>query len=234
MAMSLRFWTVNSTIKGLTRALCRIDDRDLARVPACGPLILVCNHVNFLDAPIVYTHLLPRPLTGFAKSETWDSHLLGSLFNLWGAISLRRGEADIDAIRMGLRALGQGKIVAITPEGTRSGHGRLARGHPGVVTLALHSSAPMLPLVGYGQEVLRNNMRRLKRTDIHIRVGQLFVVNREAISETKITHSIRQAIADEIMYQLAALLPPQYRGDYADLASASTHYLQVSYPPHEE
>ncbi|MEA2008767.1 MAG: 1-acyl-sn-glycerol-3-phosphate acyltransferase, partial [Chloroflexota bacterium] len=62
------------------------------------------NHINFLDAPIFYTHLCPRPLTGFVKSETWDSPYLGPLFTLWGAIPVRRGEADMNAIRRGVAA----------------------------------------------------------------------------------------------------------------------------------
>ncbi|MFC1879789.1 1-acyl-sn-glycerol-3-phosphate acyltransferase, partial [Chloroflexota bacterium] len=67
--MSLAFWTVTNTIKGLTRILCRVEGQALEQVPSEGPLILVSNHINFLDAPLVYTHLQPRPLTGFVKAE---------------------------------------------------------------------------------------------------------------------------------------------------------------------
>jgi hypothetical protein len=37
---------------------------------------------------------------------------------------------------------------------------------------------------------------------------------------------MRQAMTDEIMYQLAALLPPAYRGCYADLPLATETYLR--------
>jgi len=51
-----------SIIKGIFTLLCRVDDTQLERVPLKGPLILVANHVNFLEVPVIYTHLYPRPL----------------------------------------------------------------------------------------------------------------------------------------------------------------------------
>jgi 1-acyl-sn-glycerol-3-phosphate acyltransferase len=221
--MSLAFRTVTGSIKGLTRILCRVDDESLARVPPHGPLILVCNHINFLEVPLTFTHLQPRPVTGFAKSETWDNPMMGPLFTLWDAIPIQRGAVDMAALRQGLAALEAGKIVAIAPEGTRSGHGRLQKGHPGVVSLAVHSKAPLLPLVYYGGERFHQNFRRLRRTDFYFNVGQPFYVE---IGGVKLTRPFRQAITDEIMYQLALLLPPEYRGEYAYVESATTKFLR--------
>ena len=220
---NLTHWTVTNTIKGITQLLCRIESAPFKQVPLEGPLILVCNHINFLEVPLMYSHLQPRPITGFAKAETWDSRWLRPLFDLWGAIPLHRGEADTAALRTGLQALKAGKIVVITPEGTRSGDGRLGKGHPGIVTLALHSGAPLLPLVYFGSEAFHHNIRRLRRTDFHIRAGRLFVVDPPNLPVTRLT---RQQITDEIMYQLAALLPPEYRGAYSDLSAASQSYLR--------
>jgi 1-acyl-sn-glycerol-3-phosphate acyltransferase len=221
-------WLVNTTLKGFTRLLCRVDDRQLARIPAAGPLILVSNHINFIEVPLVYTHLLPRPVTGFAKAETWDNPAMAYLFNLWKAIPLRRGEADLAGLRLGLRALEAGQILAVAPEGTRSGDGRLKRGYPGIVMLALLSGAPVLPLAYYGSERFRSNLSRLRRTDFHILVGEQFTLLPQT---ARVSAHIRQKIADEIMYQLAALLPPAYRGEYADLSQASRDYLVFQTQP---
>lgn len=222
--MTLTQRSVKSSIKCLTRILCRVDDAQLTRVPAHGPLILVANHINFLDVPLIYAHLYPRPVTGFAKIETWDNTFLGFLFSLYGAIPLRRGEADVEAFRRGLAVLEAGHILAVAPEGTRSGHGRLQRGHPGVVMLALRSGAPLMPMAHYGGENLRRNLIRLRRTDFHIAVGRPFYLNADGI---KMTREVRQQMADEIMCQLAALLPPAYRGHYSNLAAATETYLRV-------
>lgn len=220
--MSVAFWTVNSVIKSLLRVACQVDDRELRHVPSHGPLILVCNHINSLEVPLIFTHLQPRPVTGFAKAETWDSPWQGPLFDLWGAIPIRRGEVDTQAMRQALDALAQGKILAIAPEGTRSGHGRLQTGHAGVVTLALHSEAPLQPIVYYGGETLSQNLRKLRRTDFHIRVGQTFRINTHGV---RVTREVRQEITTEIMYRLAVLLPEPYRGEYCDLSKATTNYL---------
>ena len=214
---------VNFTLKRLTHILCRIDADQLSRVPENGPLILVANHVNFIEVPIIYTHLLPRSITGFAKVETWDNPALGYLFNLWDGIPIHRGTADLAALRKGLAALEAGRILAVAPEGTRSGHGCLQRGHPGVVMLALHSGAPVLPMVYFGAEKFRYNLARLRRTDFHVVVGHMFYLNAEGV---KVTRGVRRQMTDEIMWQLAALLPPAYRGEYADLTAATETYLR--------
>jgi 1-acyl-sn-glycerol-3-phosphate acyltransferase len=224
--MTLAFRVVNTTIKSLTHVLCRIDDTQLSLVPRHGPLILVANHINFLEVPVVFTHLQPRPVTGFVKAETWDNRAMAILFNIWGGIPLKRGEADVAAYHMALEALMNGKIVAVTPEGTRSGHGQLQRGHPGIVTLALRSGAPLLPLVYYGNEQFRSNIVRLRRTDFQIRVGRLFNLHTD---EGKAMRQVRQVITDEIMYQLAMLLPAAYRGEYGNLDAATQNYLRFLY-----
>jgi len=202
--------------------MCRVDAEQLDQVPEHGPLLLVCNHINFIEVPLMFTHLKPRPVTGFAKAETWDNPIIGRLFDLWGAIPIRRGEADSNAMRQGLRALSKGKILAVAPEGTRSGDGCLKQGNPGIVSLAQHSNAPILPLVYYGGELYQENLRKLRRTDFHIRVGKLFKINFYNIGSAR---SKRQRIVDEVMYQLAILLPSQYRGAYSDLSKSTSDYL---------
>jgi len=227
--MTLTYRVVTSTIKGLTRLLCRVDDAQLAQVPDRGPLIIVANHVNFLEVPLLYTHLQPRPMTALAKVETWDNPALRLLADLWKAIPLNRGEADMAALRQALKALEAGHILVITPEGTRSGHGRLQRGHPGVVLLALRSGAPLLPLVYYGGELFWSNLSRLRCTDFCITVGQPFYLDAGGV---RVTRQVRQRMTDEIMYQIAALLPQAYRGLYSDLAAATEAYLR--FPPGAE
>jgi 1-acyl-sn-glycerol-3-phosphate acyltransferase len=113
-------------------------------------------------------------------------------------------------------------IVIISPEGTRSGHGRLQKAHLGVVLLALHSGAPLLPVVFYGGERYRDNLRRLRRTDFHIVAGKPFYLDAGGV---KVTRQVRRQMIDEVMCQMSALLPPAYRGVYSDLDAATGTYL---------
>lgn len=202
---------VNAVIRTVVGLLCRLDVSELARVPRRGPLIMVSNHINFLEVPLLYTLLQPRPLVGLVKVETWDSPPLAFLANLWKAIPVRRGTADLAAFRQCLRSLRLGKILAIAPEGTRSGDGRLGRGNPGVVHLALQGGVPVLPVVHFGGEKFWQNLRRLRRTRVHVRVGCPFVLEPRA---SPVTREDRWAMTHEIMERIAELLPPRYRGFY--------------------
>ena len=194
-----------------TSILCRIDAPDLDKVPMRGPLIVYSNHTGQIEVAVMFGHLQPRPLTGWAKMEAWDNAFLNWLFNLWGLIPVRRGEGDTTALRKAIAMLEKGYIFGIAPEGTRNVTGQLKRAHPGAVMLALHSGAPLLPLAHWGGERFLKNLARLKRTDFHVRVGEPFHLVTDGI---RMTRDTRQKMVDEMMYRLAELLPPEYRGDY--------------------
>jgi 1-acyl-sn-glycerol-3-phosphate acyltransferase len=209
--------------RALTGRMFRVDDAALAKVPSHGPLIIVTNHVHIPEIPTLYVRLLPRKVYGMAQAE----RVLGK--NLWGAIlrwidtiPIWRGEADLNALRTGIQRLNEGNIILLDPEGTRSHDGCLQKGQPGAILIALHSGAPVLPVVHYGSENYQENLKRLRRTDMHYVVGKPFRV--EAGGE-RVTSTIRQQMIDEVMFQMAGILPPQYRGAYADLNTASHKYL---------
>jgi len=221
--VSLLRWSVYLVIKVGLSILCRTDAQGMERVPARGPLIVVSNHTGSLEVPMLFAQLWPRPVTGWAKAETWEKPFFNWLFTLWGAIPLRRGEADISALRAALERLEQGYILGVAPEGTRNKTGKLLRAHPGAATLALRSGAPVLPIAHWGGENFLPNLKRLRRTNFSIRVGRPFLVQK---SGDRITREERQQIVDEMMYQLAALLPEEYRGEYRDLSRATTKFLK--------
>jgi 1-acyl-sn-glycerol-3-phosphate acyltransferase len=222
---SLTHSVLVAAFKGLTSLLCRIDDAQLVRVPDRGPLIIVTNHVNILEIPIIYTRLQPRPVTGLASAHRWDSRWTRWLLEVCGTVPLHRGEADIAAMRKAIALLEAGRMIVISPEGTRSEHGRLQKAHPGVVLLALRSGAPLVPVAYYGSENYRENLRRLRRTDFHIAVGEPFYLDAGGV---KVTRQVRRHMLDEVMYRIAALLPPAYRGIYSDLGAATERYLVFS------
>ena len=198
-------------VKVATGILCRIDAPDIHKIPAHGPLIVISNHTGQLEVAVFFGLLQPRPITGWAKMESWDNAFLNWLFNLWGLIPVRRGEGDTSALRKALKALEDGMIFGIAPEGTRNKTGKLKRAHPGAVMLATHSGATILPVAHWGGENFLNNLPRFKRTNFHVRVGEPFQLHLEGV---KVTREVRQQIADEMMLRLAELLPSAYHGAY--------------------
>jgi 1-acyl-sn-glycerol-3-phosphate acyltransferase len=206
-----------------TNLSCRIDAKDLKRVPPSGPLILAFNHINSLEVPLLMAQLSHRKVISLAKIETWDNKFMGWLFDLYKSIPIRRGEADLQAIHRCLDVLSQGNMLAVAPEGTRSYDGKLLSGQPGIVLIALRAGVSILPIAHWGGESFSQNIRRLKRTDFHIRVGKPFTL--DARGERAIG-GVRQAMADEIMYQIAALMPVEYRGKYVDCDPPPQKYLR--------
>ena len=215
-------WFINFLIRVYTRITCRIDAPDLHKFPAHGPLIAIANHTGQIEVPLIFAHLQPRKLSGWAKAESWDNKFLNWVFGVWGIIPVRRGEADMHALKEALRALQKGLIFGVAPEGTRNYNGILRRALPGTVIIALHSGAPIIPIAHWGGEVYLKNLKRFKRTDFHIRIGEPFKFNVEGL---KVTGEVRQQIADEMMYRLAKLLPQEYRGEYSDMSKATENFL---------
>jgi len=194
----------------------------LERFPAAGPVLVVNNHVNFLDGLLTVIYF-PRRVLAFTKAEHLEKKSpLALLLRIWGAIPVRRETLDVDALRSALAALEAGKVLLIDPEGTRSHHGRLQEARPGVVFLAQHSGAAILPVAIWGQEHFREQLLRLRRTAVTIRVGQPFTL---AGGGHRIRQEERGRMLSQVMYQLAALLPPDYRGVYADLEHANDDAL---------
>lgn len=195
---------------------------ELSKVPRYGPLILVGNHVNFLEAPVLLPHLEPRPVIGLAKRESWNNPLFNFLFNQWDVIPIDRGMVDREAFRQAVDVLAMGKMLAVFPEGTRSGDGRLLQAKPGIVALAQRSQAPMLPIAFYGYENFWPRLKKGRRTDFHIAVGKPFLLN----GRGALDRDTRQIATDEIMYKLAELLPERYRGYYSGVEQVEYRFVR--------
>ncbi len=131
------------------------------------------------------------------------------------AVWLDRYEADFQTLRIVLKRLKQGEILGMAPEGTRSETETLAQGKPGAAYLASKANVPIIAigLTGTEDRVVKYRLRHLRRLDITINIGEPFYLppmdrkNREAYLEQS---------TEEIMCRIAALLPPEYRGVYAD------------------
>jgi 1-acyl-sn-glycerol-3-phosphate acyltransferase len=206
--MSLSQRLLVALFRGVTDSIFSVHAEALARVPRVGPLIIVMNHINIFEIPIIYARLQPRPVHGLVLADRWKNPIVGWGLDVCGSIPLERGSSNTTSFKRALDVLKAGEMVLIMPEGTRSGDGRLQPAFPGVVLLALKSKAPLLPVVSYGGECYRENIHRLRRTDFYLAVGESFT-----LAETY-DRSSRHELVNQIMFRLAALLPPKYRGNY--------------------
>ena len=191
-------------------------------IPQDEPFILMINHCNFLDPGIGLYAILPQETVLFTKVENLRLPVAGLLLRWYGAVPVERGEADVTAIKRAIATLSQEREnILIAPEGTRSHHGRLLPGKDGMAFIAVRTDAPILPMGIAGMSHFWTNIKRLHRTKTQVQIGHPFRfrhngrVRKQAIKE----------MTREAMYQLAALLPPEQRGAYADLENATEQHL---------
>ena len=203
------------------KLLLNLEVVGLENVPLEGPLILMINHTSLID-PAMAGGVMPREIVAMSKIENFRDPILGIIVRLYGAFPVRRGEVDLQATRRALEVLHNGEVLLMAPEGTRSKECRLQPGHDGMTFIALHANAPVLPMAIAGVKDFSSNFKGLRRTDVKVVIGKPF---RFQLSEEKVRRDALHQMTEEAMYQLAAILPPEYRGVYGDLDSATERFL---------
>ncbi len=213
--LRLRGWyrAARFIVRLLLRILSRLRIEGRENIPKQGPFLLVTNHLHWLDTPLLAV-TFPYRIYVFA-AEKWEKHwFLGPFFHSLDAIFVRRGEVDRRALRQALGVLSGGGVLGVAPEGTRSKTGALQHGRSGAAYMALRTGVKILPVVVTGQEKVLLSLRRVRRARVRVLFGQPFT---PPPIEGKASPSEVDAFTTEIMYRLAAMLPPEYRGVYADV-----------------
>ncbi|MFQ5807511.1 MAG: lysophospholipid acyltransferase family protein [Phycisphaerae bacterium] len=118
-------------------------------VPRTGGVLLVCNHQSFLD-PIFATLALPRECHYMARDTLFRNRWFRRLIESLNAFPIKRGVADVGAIKETLRRLKQGALVTAFPEGTRTWDGSVGPMQPGTVLIARKAGVPLVPALLLG------------------------------------------------------------------------------------
>lgn len=195
----------------------RLEIAGSENYPRSGNLIIAANHLGRLDVPLVY-YFLDRPDVILLIAEKYQKIPLARWFvDRLDGIWVDRFNADFGAMRKALARLQAGGVLVLSPEGTRSPTEKLIEGRPGAGYLAAKAGVPILPVAVTGTEdrVALEKITHFKRVPIQIRVGPPFrLPPYDARSPNR--DEILKHNTDEIMCRIAALLPPSYRGFYAD------------------
>ena len=210
------YFGVQNLFKLLVRLLSKEEVVGLENIPAQGPFLVVFNHLSMVDAPVIFV-LFPMQIVGMMTDKYRHSPVIAFLGNLLGIIWVKRGEADMTAIKASLGHLRSGGVLAIAPEGTRSREASLLEGKTGAAYLADRACVPIVPLAISGSEQVVRNLRRLRRTPVRVAIGQPFRLP----SEGRAKGEKLEEYTDLIMNRLAELLPPAYRGSYAGASQES-------------
>jgi 1-acyl-sn-glycerol-3-phosphate acyltransferase len=112
-------------------------------VPAEGGVLLVSNHLSYLDV-FVLGIPLHRPLNYVARSTLFVPGL-SALMRSVGGFPIQRDGMGASGLKETLRRLRNGGIVTLFPEGTRSRDGSLGPLKPGIAVLVSRARVPVVP-----------------------------------------------------------------------------------------
>jgi 1-acyl-sn-glycerol-3-phosphate acyltransferase len=189
-------------------------------IPERGGAILAGNHVSVADSFFAPLHM-KRRVTFLAKSEYFTEKGLKGRLKKWfftgvGQVPIQRGGASAahDALATGVRLLGQGKLLGIYPEGTRSPDGRLYKGKTGVARMALQAGVPVVPMVMLGTEKVNPIGSKIWRPHrVTLVIGRPMDFSRyEGMAGDRF---VERSMTDEIMYRVMELSGQEYVDMYA-------------------
>jgi 1-acyl-sn-glycerol-3-phosphate acyltransferase len=183
----------------------------IENIPKTGPVIIATNHLSRIDIPFLFVFPVRDDLTALVADKYEKAFFIGWFTRVAGGIFIDRSKADFTAMRTALDVLKQGRALGIAPEGTRSQTGQLLEAKSGTALIAIRAGVPVVPVALTGTETSVKKLLTLRKPHLKAVFGPLLQPpklerdNREAAL---------QSFTDEIMCQMAALLPEKYRGFY--------------------
>lgn len=212
------YWFVTHFVRWLLGPLYfHLETRGLENVPRVGPLLVACNHLNDADPGVLAT-AFPRRLVFMTKVELFKVPLLAQFMHAYGAFPVRRGEADLSALRRSNETLREGLALVLFPEGTRSGNrASLGQAWAGAGLLALRNDVVVLPCAITGSQDMTMPLmflRVLRRRQVTLTIGEPFRLPQPA----RVNSEASREATETIMRRIAALLPVEYRGYYGEVA----------------
>lgn len=182
-------------------------------LPKEGPFILALNHTSRVDFPILTKKEFRNDWTALVADSYKKWPVVKQLFDRIDMIWIDRTKADFTAFKKVFSWLKQGKVLAISPEGTRSRNGCLIKAKPGIVLLAAKSGVPICTGSVTGTGNAMHELKHFRRPVINVRFSPPYMMNK--IDPDRRDESLQEE-TDELMCRIAAMLPEKYRGYYSD------------------
>jgi 1-acyl-sn-glycerol-3-phosphate acyltransferase len=220
-------------LRFLIRLFLKVTVVDESHVPKTGAGIVFYNHIHWLD-PVIICARLHRYAVPLTKIEASRWPLVGWLLKGYHVIFITRGVVDRAALKATWELLADGDISVISPEGTRSPDARLQTAKEGLAFVA--RQAPdcwLIPVAVTGTPNFKWGFPFVNRTPVRILYGRPFryrwprgADGEVAVPEGRAGRETLREMTDEAMAQLAALLPPDMQGAYAEHIGTNKGWLE--------
>jgi len=133
----------------LVNVMYRIKVRGLEHIPETGPVLIVCNHVSFMD-PLVIGGSVRRPVRFVMDHNIFKIPVMSFIFRTARAIPIAPGHENPAALQKAFdqidAELADGEIVCIFPEGKLTKHGELNEFKKGVEKILERRPVPVVPM----------------------------------------------------------------------------------------
>ena len=127
----------------------RVRTEGLDAVPDEGPVVVVCNHVSYVDA-VVIAGCVRRPVRFVMDHRIFRMPVLSFLFRTMGAIPIAPAKEDAAvkerAFARAADVLARGEVLGIFPEGRLTPDGELQPFRPGLSEILARTPAPVVPM----------------------------------------------------------------------------------------
>ena len=180
-----------------------------------GGFIVAANHVSYFDPTLVFVHIpAGRKMIAFGADKYRGHRLFAFVLRLVGVIWVNREAPTPTVIKAALQVLRNGDVLGVAPEGTRSRETHaLLEGKTGAVYLAISAGVPIIPIGLADTDKVAPDLKRLRRSRVRVNIGQPLRFPTPARQERE---AKLEEYTTELMCHMAALLPAEYRGVYAD------------------
>ncbi len=195
--------------------LARVTITGKENIPFGKAYMVAINHVSLYEPPFVLA-LWPEMLEAMGASDIWKKPGQNFLVEYYGGLKVHRGEYDRKLIDVVVNVLNSGYPLLIAPEGGRTHQPGMREAKPGIAFILEQAQVPVVPVGVIGAtDDFADKAFSFKKPKLELRIGKPFRLP-PIEGKGAERREARQRNTDLVMGHIAALLPEEYRGVYAD------------------
>ena len=178
-----------SVLRLFCRVFFKYEVIGIENVPLEGNVIIAANHKSNLDPIFVASSMTTREVAAVAKKELFDHKILGFILKKLNTIPIDRENTGISTVKQILRAIKDGYVLGLFPEGTRVKGKEFGQAKAGLSLFASKGKANVVPIS------VISTYKLFSRVKIYI--GE--PIDMSQYFKAKLTNEDHERISEEVM-----------------------------------